>query len=191
MARPKPQIPIIDHKIRLPETLKADLDAAAREHGKSMNAEMVDRLTASFSGESNVRARFGADPIYALLRGVSVVMQRSGGMAAFLATKNAAATARWWENPYAYKQATAAALRLIEALAPEGDSSPPVSDAPAQDPTQATFDALVRDAGVMTTNGLLFALRGAAEGRDGLGDLEALAYELNKDLGALGARVRK
>jgi hypothetical protein len=191
MARPKPQIPIIDHKIRLPETLKADLDAAAREHGKSTNAEMVDRLTGSFSDANKVRAQFGANPIYALLRGVATVMQKTGTVAAFLTTRDVEASARWWEDPYAYRQAANAALRLIEALAPEGDSPAPISDAAAQDPTQATFDTLVRDVGNMTTNGLLFALKGAAEGRDGLGDWEALAYELNKDLGALGARVRK
>lgn len=49
-----------DHqmKIRLPEELKARIDASASEAGRSLNAEIVARLEQSYRGGQSAEAKF-------------------------------------------------------------------------------------------------------------------------------------
>jgi hypothetical protein len=99
----------VDLRVRMKESLRSQVQAAAEDHGISLNAEAVARLERSFQDEE----RFGGPEAFTAL----VTM-----MAAFLGTGQTAARSSghpdwqipdWMADPYSYQSAATA---VVEAL---------------------------------------------------------------------------
>jgi hypothetical protein len=108
-------------KVRLKEPLRARVESAARQRGVSMNAEFAHRLAWSFEKEDQLREVFGSKEVLSLLRCTAVAMNRAGQLAVTSAPwSSAKQAAPWWEDPYAFDQATKAALGVMGSFRPPG-----------------------------------------------------------------------
>jgi hypothetical protein len=103
MARPK-KPDVVGVKIRLAASLVAQLEAAAKKHGDSFNAEAAKRLGRSFAEEDAFSGEAGRQVLYFLT-------------SAFVLAGNAAADSReisqWITQPKPY---AAAMFAVLEAL---------------------------------------------------------------------------
>jgi hypothetical protein len=112
----------IQLKVRMKEPLRAQLEVAAKSHGVSLNTEIVDRLERS---ERQIEDVFGGREVYGIMRVIAAAIHETGHTAGFYTTASLDGARGWLRNPWAYDQATQAAMRVFEALRPEGDRSPP------------------------------------------------------------------
>jgi Arc-like DNA binding dprotein len=114
----------VDIGLRTKEALRARLEKAAHRSGRSMNAEIVERLEQSFSREAEASrlfdAFFGGADFFGLLKLVSSAMQEAGRSAGFYSAKSIEGSIGWMDNPYAYDQAVKACSRVLEAYRPKG-----------------------------------------------------------------------
>jgi hypothetical protein len=116
---------------RTPPALKSQLEAAARENGRSLSVEAQTRLEQSFRGEGYLyealRLAFGGQGAEFLL-----LLGRAVRSAPFFAGITPEDT--WLDDPSAYAAAAAQIGVLVEALRPAGDANPSI---PAQAKEQA------------------------------------------------------
>jgi hypothetical protein len=112
----------IQLKVRMKEPLRAQLELAAKAHGVSLNSEIVDRLERS---ERQIEDVFGGRDVYGIMRVIAAAIHETGSTAGFFTTGSLDGARGWLRNPWAYDQAVQAALRVFEALKPDGDPSPP------------------------------------------------------------------
>ena len=112
MPAKKVQIPL-----RIPETLRARVESAAKRNGTSMNAEVRHRLELSFARQD----RLGGPDLAQLVETIAIVMKSAGEHAGFVATGKVAKHGAWLVVPYAYDQALQSALAILEARRPPGE----------------------------------------------------------------------
>lgn len=72
---PRAKSATIDLKVRMKEPLRACIEEAAREHGVSMNAEIVNRLARTFREEETAYAIFGSKLRYRQMQLLAVTVQ--------------------------------------------------------------------------------------------------------------------
>jgi Arc-like DNA binding dprotein len=111
----------IQINLRVDDSLRAKLASAAERRGVSMNREINDRLERSLDQD----AAFENAALLAILRVVAASMHETGQHAGFYATAKLEAAQNWLDNAYAYDQAVRSATKLLEAMRPDGDASPP------------------------------------------------------------------
>jgi hypothetical protein len=109
-------------RIRLDEELHAQIEESARKRGVSVNRELSERLTGSFAREVLEQPR---GPVGGLLELVAVVAHVAGRAATFYSSLGADNSAEWVDDAHAYEQALRAAVRVLEALRPAGEATPP------------------------------------------------------------------
>ncbi len=102
---PRAQVPL-----RIPEALRARIERAAKETGTSMNAEIRERLERSF----DIEDRLGGPQLLELIEAVASAMKSTGQHAGFLETGKPANRGEWLSLPYAFDQATKAAITILE-----------------------------------------------------------------------------
>ena len=117
----------VDLKVRLKESLRAQIEAAAREHGVSLNSETAARLERSFQDEELLpqllEIAYGRE-VAGLLLALGSVMRDAGEHAGVRSLNTFSGAAEWFANPIAYEEARAAAATVLDALRPSGDASP-------------------------------------------------------------------
>jgi hypothetical protein len=168
---------------RVTDDLHRKLSNAALHAGRSISEEVETRLERSFAIHDHlaaVRQELGGSSAYGVLMVVGHAMQAAGtcGLVLRRRAPDDAATA-WSHDAFAYDQAFRAAVAVLDALRPPGDSTPPV----LRDPGGSVGLSVSELSTVAAT----------------LGDkaahavLTAVAYPEQTsldDLGAIGAQVR-
>lgn len=117
----------VDVKIRMKEPLRAAIERAAKRRGVSMNSEMTDRLERSLRDEAwavhAFEARYGKR-LAGMIEILARAMDETGRHVGFWATGTLDGATNWFDVPYAFDQATKAAIAILDALKPPGDPSP-------------------------------------------------------------------
>ncbi len=116
---PRAQVPL-----RMPEALRARIEKAAKETGQSMNAEIIDRLEGSFGTED----RLGGPRLVEIVEVMASAMKITGQTAALAESVNEMNQGQWLSLPYAFDQATKAALAVLKQHRPKGERGVPRLD---------------------------------------------------------------
>jgi len=144
-------------KWRTKEPLRAALEQAASHRGVSINQEMTRRIEISFMQQTRVDEAFGSQEIFGLMKIVATAFVQAGAMAGHLvSTKN------FVENPFAYDQATRAAIKVLEAFRPSGEIAPPPKVSGLSEMWAGVVDQINADPASILTEGLLDQVRAAA-----------------------------
>jgi hypothetical protein len=171
---------MVDIKIRMREPLRAEIERAAKRRGISMNAEMNERLSASYERgrvlDEALNFAYGEDGA-GLLRLLGEVVRAAPGACGLYSYGN------WLDDPSAYAMAAQGAIRVLQRLQPAGE----IKD--GQHSPEHRADALLYDLG---DDGSIHAgpsAERAAEMRQRLGrTLDARLVEMRrKDRAALQA----
>jgi hypothetical protein len=112
-------------RIRLDDEVHAQLEAAAKERGSSLQREIADRLAASVRDELLDRP---SGPVGGLLDLVAIAVQSAGHGALLYASAFVPTATEWVDDHLAYEQATLAAQRVFEALRPPKRKAEPNDD---------------------------------------------------------------
>lgn len=102
-------------KVRMREELRALLEEAATRRGVSMNAEVVDRLQASFSKED----RYGGPEMLAIVNLMAGAFLRGGQLGARASQHPEWSTAEWMDDPFAYAAAVETVVEALKAARPK------------------------------------------------------------------------
>ncbi len=122
--------------LRVSEDMRVRLEKVAKKNGRSINAEVVERLERSFEAED----RRGGPRVVELIEIIGTMMKRTGEHAVFLETRKRANQGEWLDLPYAYHQATKAANTILKHYKPKGKVT-----VPKVPYFQATRPAIVSD----------------------------------------------
>ena len=147
---PRAQVPL-----RIPEALRGRIEKAAKETGKSMNAEIITRLEESFGTED----RFGGPRLVEIVEAMASAMKSTGQTLGLLESNNVMNQGQWLGLPYAFDQATQAALTVLEHHRPPGEvvvPTPDVADLIAGIPSKKTSERVLR---LLTELGETIALK--------------------------------
>jgi hypothetical protein len=108
--------------------VRRQLEAAAKASGRSLAQEAEYRIERSIMDERRMvealELSYGRE-LSGIMLAIGEAMKLSGQTAAFTATRSLEGSQNWWDNAYAFFQASKAAGAVVEALKPEGDASPP------------------------------------------------------------------
>jgi hypothetical protein len=171
---------------RLSDDLKARLEDAAKKSGHSLSEEIEARLEKSVQEEA----------LAPLLDVLGKVMQDTGLLASIYAGRTFNAySGDWLNDAYAYDQAIAAALLVLNALRPDGDRAPPAPFQPQvvfRDPgfpaelLESEPGRQAAEAGVRIAAGALEAIANPERG----GDIGNWARPMRARLGHLARRIK-
>lgn len=109
---------VAEIKIRMKEPLRAAIEHAAKRRGVSMNAEMIDRLDASFA-----ETAYPAE-VAALAELIARAMAETGSSIEGMNRWSDHGYLPWLDDPYAYDQAAKAALWVLVQSRPTGSRAP-------------------------------------------------------------------
>jgi hypothetical protein len=110
--------------LRIPEALRARIGEAAKDEGRSMNAEILKRLEQSFDFEDRLGGRGMVD----MIEQVASAMKSAGewaGEFAFATRPLSGSKYMWRSSPWAYDHAMRAAVGVLEYFRPPGEIVPP------------------------------------------------------------------
>lgn len=114
------------------ESLRARLEEAATKRAGSINSEILDRLDRSFDRQDLLSeiltTAYGSKEVAGLVMLLGEALHRSGEfcrMIGRLSEANAEGSGAWMTDPYAFDQAAQAALSVLEAVRPSGDTRTP------------------------------------------------------------------
>ena len=97
--------------LRVPEDLRERVENAAKVNGRSLNAEILERLEQSFQTEE----RFGGPRVVELVETIGRVMKSTGEQTAFFVDSSKTHDqGKWLAVPYAFDQAGKAAITILE-----------------------------------------------------------------------------
>ncbi len=102
--------------LRIHEHLRERVEKAAKDSGRSLNAEILERLEQSFQTEE----RFGGPGLVDLAESITTLMSITGQRAAFYETSEIMSASRWLNMPFPYDQAKEAANAILERFRPPG-----------------------------------------------------------------------
>ena len=102
--------------LRVPEDLRERVENAAKVSGRSLNAEILERLEQSFQTEE----RFGGPILFHTAETIAMVMNLYGQRAAHTETGEVMTANLWLDMPYPYDQAKVAAISFLESFKPPG-----------------------------------------------------------------------
>jgi hypothetical protein len=113
--------------LRVTPRLKAALDQAAKDSGRSQSQEAEFRIEQSFRDEDRfieaLELAYGME-LAALLLLLGDLMRYVGIPAAVLSSGKPEEMLSWWNNAYAFSVAAAAAKRVLDRAAPSGEAAP-------------------------------------------------------------------
>ena len=190
MTTPRDDTAIVDIKIRMKEPLRAQIEKAATDRGVSMNAEMVERLRASFADEKRRRGLFDALTLAygprtaGLALMIARAMHDAGTRAGFTVTHTLEGSANWIDDPRAFGQAAQAVAQLMKAAAPAGDPTMPSMKFENEPNHPLTY--LNKNLGKIYANNLIDVISGNST----TPELTFWAKPLRPMLGALGKRMK-
>ncbi|MGM0561047.1 MAG: Arc family DNA-binding protein [Pseudomonadota bacterium] len=118
----RPGYATVQLKVRMKEPLREDLAEKAKEHGVSMNQEIVNRLLRSLSEDSSEDNMLGDRDIADLTRMIASSLSLGGRRAAFELGHEEWTTREWMQDPRAF--ATAIQNMLASLTAQNEDLSP-------------------------------------------------------------------
>jgi hypothetical protein len=121
-------------QFRMSPTVRGALERAAAASGKSLNAEIHDRL------EQSLAATPADETVAGLVRGLAEMLTVVGERAA-----RTAGVTDWTRDPWAYHQAKVAAGIVLQALRPPGEVTPPAVELDPEVVAQFS-EAAARDA---------------------------------------------
>jgi TraY domain len=130
--------------LRVTPRLKTALDQAAKESGRSQSQEAEFRIEQSFRDEDHFIESLGLAygmELAALLLLLGDLMRYVGIPAAVLSSGNPEEMRSWWNNPYAFSKAAAAAKRVLDRASPSGEAAPINWSVEGQ----ATADTMIAD----------------------------------------------
>ncbi len=105
------------YPLRLPDDLRLRIEKAAKGRNISLNAAILERLEETFQTEN----RFGGPQLVEMIETIAAVMKTTGEFAAFFTdTSKLHNQGKWLANPYAFDQATKAAIIILEHHRPPG-----------------------------------------------------------------------
>lgn len=110
---------------RITAPTRRALERAAKKSGLSISSEVELRLRRSFIDDGNITDAFGGRRIYAMARLIGSTMSLVGEQAFGMRRGKVGNELDWLSDPYAYDQAVAATVRILETLRPEGDTAFP------------------------------------------------------------------
>ncbi|TSE03754.1 hypothetical protein C1D09_025355 [Mesorhizobium intechi] len=113
---------------RVTPDMKARVESAASDSGRSISQEAEYRLERSFERAdllADVLSTTFGPELGGVLMMIGSAMRDVGGQAGFAGTFTLEGAQQWFDNPYAFDQAVAAANRIFEALRPEGEPKAP------------------------------------------------------------------
>ena len=102
--------------LRVPEDLRERVENAAKVSGRSLNAEILERLEQSFQTEE----RFGGPILIHLIATIALVMRNTGQMCAHFETGEIMTSDRWLDMPFPYERAKGAVIGFLESFRPPG-----------------------------------------------------------------------
>jgi plasmid stability protein len=106
-------------KFRIKEPLRAALERSAAEHGRSLNAEIVDRLQQSVD-ETPMKLSPASKALGAV---ITKALGNAGYSAGLYSSGHSEGADGWADSPYAYDQACRAVSMVLEAFRPPGSPS--------------------------------------------------------------------
>jgi hypothetical protein len=112
--------------LRIKEPIRQKIEESARDHGVSMNAEMVDRIQKSFDIDGTIGDIFGSSQIFGIMKIIASTMNEMGRSEYYRSQRALDLGDRWLSDPYAYDEAMGAAVRVLEALRPKGEIVAPI-----------------------------------------------------------------
>jgi hypothetical protein len=116
---------VVELKVRVKEPLRDRIEAAARDRGVSMNAEVISRLEKSFALENDVADAFGGKQLFSFMQSISAAMRQAGEIATKSTDFDHIVTCPpWLTEPHAFDHAAKAGRMVIEAFRPPADASP-------------------------------------------------------------------
>ena len=119
------QYAVVELKVRVKEPLRDRIEAAARDRGVSMNAEVISRLERSFARENDVADAFGGKRLFSFMQSIAAAMRQAGEIAAASTRPNIVITdPPWLTEPHAFDQAAKAGRVVMEAFLPPVNTSP-------------------------------------------------------------------
>jgi hypothetical protein len=104
--------------------LHEKLRVAAQESGRSVSEEIEQRLSKSFDQSPTPEQIFGTQELYGIMQLLAAAMDETGHITAIYAGLDRDSAA-WLHNAFSFGQAKLAAIKILEALQPEGDQNPP------------------------------------------------------------------
>ena len=107
--------------LRVTADIKSKLDNAATRSDRSQSQEAEFRLERTFADDD----RLGGPRLVELLEAMASAMRITGQTASLLFSDNVMKQGQWLGLPYAFDQATKAAMAVLEQHRPEGDVGPP------------------------------------------------------------------
>lgn len=112
---------------RLRGDLKARLDAAAKDAGRSLSEEIEHRLETSITAEQHLDQALElwlGPTLCGLVLIVAKAMRDTGMYVGFASTGTLEGSANWPRDPAAYDEAVKAAIAVLEHYRPEGEIVP-------------------------------------------------------------------
>lgn len=151
--------------------LHEKLRVAANEHGRSVGDEISARLGRSFDSDLDVERVFSSPQLFALMRAISVAMERAGRQSAQLKSMTPEEVSTWYRDPYAFHQAVQAAERLLHSFRPAGKPIPPHT------PGNEALNSFAKSVGPSVAMTLLTEINGQSGGATSVG--KRLASDLD------------
>ena len=103
--------------LRVTADIKRKLDAAIVRTGRTQSQEVELSLERTFAEED----RLGGPQLLELIETIASAMRLAGQHAGFLETHRVTNRGEWLARPYAYEQATKAAIKILEMHKPLGE----------------------------------------------------------------------
>lgn len=136
--------------LRVTPELKAKLDSAAKDSGRSQSQEVELRLEQSLRSEGTLYdaldLAYGRE-LTAVVLTLARALHFSGTRTAFVSKFTEEGIEKWMSNPYAFDQAISAANVVLEAFRPEGKVEVPTHIALDFSGLMTPLDKLGRDFG--------------------------------------------
>ena len=123
--RTSPPLDVVPLTLRLTPNLRDRLEAAAKEHGTSVNAEIANRLRRSLDDDRRVSNLLETRVGVGIAKLLATVISEVGKIAGFQANYSVRGAVEWHNNPYAFDFAVRAANVALDAMRPPGKIEEP------------------------------------------------------------------
>ena len=125
--------------LRVTADIKSKLDEAARHSARSQSQEAEFRLERTFADDD----RLGGPRLVELLEAMASAMRITGQTAALAESDNEMNQGQWLSLPYAFDQATKAALAVLKQHRPKGERGVPRLDRSLSGDQKKRFEAIL------------------------------------------------
>jgi hypothetical protein len=124
--KPEDKVKSVSFSVRLPVGVKADLEVAAKNAGRKLNAEIFNRLIASLEKDTlgEVKKAFGGERTFYFMMMLAEAVE---SIEVSLQTGPPAKRkkGKWLDDPFIYSKVCEGLEELLAHLHPEGEAVPP------------------------------------------------------------------